>query len=447
MRRRSVRAMRTLASVIVVVALGAFAAPQAVAAPTFHAEKYPAHLEGAQLNVQGFEGTGVASSCEEATASTEEEGASNPNADKNTLEVHPSYKKCILTLLGITSGAATVVTTGCNYVFHAAKPNTTEGSTDIKCAAGKAIKIEATFLPSCVITVNAQNGLKTLEYRNEPTGPLPPPEKVEVRAEVSNIKTQIAEACGTGKTETLSEYREGEVVGGNAKLAPKGKPARFNAKAKFGAEADPVEVAINEPHWYENHVGLGIGEEAGEQALLWGKLVLTDVGGAGHIGSAECQTEWGGKVYNPQGTGGAAAPGEAKVVAFQTFNCVSEECKNKGSTLSVTPEGLGVSGAATLAWEAKLSAGPTRLRVGNNTVGSPTQIKWDVACTGAAYNKKWKGELAPELENGTAIGSAPSKLTFNSGELKVEGVTEGKVSNKLKLMGYEGGEIVSTKAP
>jgi len=33
------------------------------------------------------------------------------------------------------------------------------------------------------------------------------------------------------------------------------------------------------------------------------------------------------------------------------------------------------------------------------------------------------------------------------GELEVEAVTEGKVSNKLKLMGYEGGEIISTKAP
>jgi hypothetical protein len=269
---------------------------------------------------------------------------------------------------------------------------------------------------------------------------------VEVRAEVAGIKTIIAEACGVGKLETTSVYREGEVVGGNAKVAPAGKPARFGAKAKSGGEADPLEVAINEPHWYENHTALGTGEEAGEQVLMWGKLVLTDAGGAGHIGSAECQTEWGGKVYNPQGAGGAAGPGEAKLVAFQAFNCVSEECKNKTSTLTIAPEGLGVSGLSTLFWEAKLSAGPTRLKIGN-AAGSATSIQWKVACTGLAYSKKWTGELAPELENGTAIGSAPTKLTFNSGELKVEGVTEGKVSNKLKLMGYEGGEIVSTKSP
>jgi len=438
--------MRILASVVVVVALGAFTAAQASAAVLFHSEKYPAHVEGAALNNQGFEGTGVASNCTTATASTGEEKAPDPTKDAATLEVHPIYSGCILTLLATTSGAANVVTTGCNYVFHVAKPNTTEGSVDIKCEAGKAIKIEATFLPGCVLTVNPQLALKTIEYRNEPTGPSPAPEKVEVRAEVASIKTQIAEACGVGKAETTSEYREGEVVGGNAKLAPKGKPARFVAKAKSGTEADPTEVAINEPHFYENHVGLGIGEEAGEQALAWGKLVLTDAGGAGHIGSAECLTEWGGKVYNPQGIIGMALPGEAKLVAFQAYNCVSEACAAKGSTLTVAPEGLGVSGLSTLFWEAKLSAGPTRLKMGN-AAGSATSIQWKVACTGLAYSKSWKGELAPELENGTAIGSAPTKLTFNSGELKVEGVTEGKVSNKLKLMGYEGGEIVSTKAP
>jgi len=286
------RAMRILASVVVVVALGAITAAQAAAAPTFHAEKYPAHVEGAALNFQGFEGTGVASNCEEATAQTGEEKALDPTKDSATLEVHPIYKKCILTLLGTSSGAASVVTTGCNYVFHAAKPNTTQGSTDIKCEAGKVIKIEAIFLTGCVISVPAQLGLKTIEYRNEK----PAAGEVEVRAEVSGIKTTIAETCGVGKTETTSKYREGEVVGGNAKLAPEGKPARFGAKAKSGAEADPLEVAINEPHWYENHTALGTGEESGEQALMWGKLVLTDAGGDGHIGSAECQTEWGGKV-------------------------------------------------------------------------------------------------------------------------------------------------------
>ena len=139
-----------------------------------------------------------------------------------------------------------------------------------------------------------------------------------------------------------------------------------------------------------------------------------------------------------------AAAGAAKLVAFQAFNCVSEECKNKGSTLTVTPEGLGVSGLSTLGWEAKLGS---VLKIGNETVGSPTQIKWKVACTGLAYSKSWAGELGAALESGTAIGSAPTKLTFGTGELKVEGTKEGKVTNKLKMMGYEGGEIISTKNP
>jgi len=450
------RSMRILASVVVVVALGAITAAQASAAPAFHAEKYPVHISGAALNNQGFEGTGVASNCTEATASTGEEKAVDPTKDATTLEVHPIYKNCILTLLGVTSGPANVITTGCNYVFHVAKPGSTEGSTDIKCEAGKAIKIEATFLPNCVITVNPQLGLKSIEYLNEPTGPSPAPEKVEIRAEVEKIKTQIAEQCGTGKLETTSEYREGEVSGGNAKLAAKGKPAKFLSKGTLSpgdVEADPIEVALNEPHWYENHVALGTGEAAAEQALMWGKLVFTDAGAG--IGTAECATEWGGKVYNPQGVGGVAIPGEGKISAFQAYNCTSTVCEaTDASKLSVAPEGLGVLVEGSVAkfgeWEAKLTPGPTRLHIGNKTSGSATQIKLHVLCpktTGAEYNKKWKGELAPELENGTAIGSAPTKLTFNSGELEVEAVTEGKVSNKLKMMGYEGGEIVSTKAP
>jgi len=216
-------------------------------------------------------------------------------------------------------------------------------------------------------------------------------------------------------------------------------------------------VALNEPHWYENHVPLsaqsGRPGQEGEQALLWGKLLLADAGSG--IGTAECQTEWGGNVYNPGGAVGSAAAGEAKIDGFQAYNCTSTVCETTdNSRLSVEPEGLGVvvegGVARRLEWEAKLSAGPTRLRLGDKTAGSSTQIKWHLVCPktgGAEYNKKWKGELAPELENGTAVGSSPSKLTFNSGELEVEATTEGKVSNKLRMMGFEGGEIISTKNP
>jgi hypothetical protein len=445
------RAKRLLASVVAVVAFSAIAAAQAAASPEFHAEKYPVKVEGSATNFQGFEGTGVASNCEAATAKTEEEGALNPTKDSKKLEVHPKYEKCILTLLGATSGAANVVTTGCNYVFNAAKPNEPTGTVDIKCATGKEIKIEATFLPGCVITVGPQTALAKIEYRNEPAG------KVEVRAEVSNIKTKIAEACGTGKLETTSKYREGEVTGGNAKLAPEGHPAKFVSEGKSGVEADPIEVALNEAHWYENHVGLGAqsglpGEE-GEPTLMWGKVTLSSVG----TGAVECLTEWGGHVYNPQGVGGQAVPGETKIAAFHAYDCTAAECEaTLKSKLEITPEGLGIIVTAGVAkegaWEGKLGIGaPVRLKIGNKTAGSATAIKWHLNCpktTGGEYVKTWSGELAPEIENGTAIGSAPSKLTFNSGELEVgAGPEKGTAAGKVKLMGYEGGEIVSIKNP
>jgi hypothetical protein len=217
------------------------------------------------------------------------------------------------------------------------------------------------------------------------------------------------------------------------------------------------------PHWYENHVALGPqsggpGEE-GEDTLMWGKSVLTDAGAG--IGTAECLTEWGGDVFNPEGASVSAGPGETKIDAFAAYDCTSTVCEaTDKSKLSVEPEGLGVAvngakEAVSLEWEGKLAEpqpGLVRLKLGNAKPGSPTQIKWHVVCpettvSGGSYNKKWKGELAPEIENGTAIGSAPTKLTFNSGELEVESTLEGKVTNKLKLMGYEGGEIVSTKTP
>ena len=199
------------------------------------------------------------------------------------------------------------------------------------------------------------------------------------------------------------------------------------------------------PHWYENHTALekqsgGPGEE-GAPTLIWGVIAFT----APEIGEVNCQTEWGGYVFNPEGAGGQARPGEINVAAYQAYNCTSTVCET-------TLHSMLTMGAESLAWRGKLAEpqpGLVRLKVGNTTSESPTKIKLHIVCpktTGGEYNKSAQGELAPQVENGTAIGSAPSKLIFNSGELEV-GTEKATVAGKVKMMGFEGGEIITVKGP
>jgi len=210
------------------------------------------------------------------------------------------------------------------------------------------------------------------------------------------------------------------------------------------------------PHFYINHSPLGAqnggpGQE-GTDILAWGKLVLETK----TIGTITCENEFGGDVYNPEGGGvieevnlEEKPAGEAKVDAFAVYDCVNAECENTfKSKLEIIPEGLNKFGE----WEAKLfeEAGVVRLKVGNKTVGSATQIKFLIACPPNGLGEiktPSRGELTPKVKNGTLIGSAPAKIEFGagSGELELAGVSEGKVNGSLKAMGYESGEIISTK--
>src|SRR5437660_11508294 len=156
---------------------------------------------------------------------------------------------------------------------------------------------------------------------------------------------------------------------------------------------------------------------------------------------------------------GAAWPSLAnKVDSFSAYDCTNVECETTlNSKESITSEGLGVAVeggvAKSLEWEGKLVNGsPTRLKVGNLTLNSPTQIKFHILCpktTSTEQNSKAKGELTPEIENGTSAGASPSKLSFGagSGELEIGTTKEGKVTGSLKTMGYEGGEIISSANP
>ena len=250
-----------------------------------------------------------------------------------------------------------------------------------------------------------------------------------------------------------------------AEIEPEGHPATvvFQGFAEATKAQEALEVGINEPHWYENHVPIaaqsGLPGAEGTDVVSWGKLVLNTV----TLGVIECQNELGGDVYNPGGAGsppgaGMAVAGELKVDSFAAYDCTNVECETTlNSKESITSEGLGVAVeggvAKSLEWEGKLVNGsPTRLKVGNLTLNSPTQIKFHILCpktTSTEQNSKAKGELTPEIENGTSAGASPSKLAFGagSGELEIGTTKEGKVTGGLKTMGYEGGEIISSANP
>jgi hypothetical protein len=209
-------------------------------------------------------------------------------------------------------------------------------------------------------------------------------------------------------------------------------------------------AAQAEPHFYSNHVALpaesgGPGAE-GKDIIAWGKLVLVTK----TIGTITCQNEFGGDAYNPGGATGAA--GESKVDAYAVYDCTNEDCEVAlKSKMEIVPEGLNKFGE----WESKLTEPELeiiRLKVGNTTPESPTQIKFLIACPPNGLGEiktPSRGELTPKLKNGTLIGSAPSKIEFGagSGELELAGVREGAVTGALKVMGYNEAEIISTSNP
>jgi hypothetical protein len=220
------------------------------------------------------------------------------------------------------------------------------------------------------------------------------------------------------------------------------------AIAAIAATAAIPAAAQAEPHFYSN--GKALAAESGEigtgkQIISWGKLELITTS----IGKLFCFNEFGGVAYNKEG-GEGAAPGEAKVQAYNVYDCTNESCEVVfKSKIEIVPEGLNKFGF----WEAKLfeEAGIIRLKVGNKTIGSPTQIKFLISCppNGSGEIKTpTRGELTPKVKNGTAL-SAPSKIEFGagSGELELAGIPEGKVAGSLKVMGYEANEIITSKNP
>jgi hypothetical protein len=227
-------------------------------------------------------------------------------------------------------------------------------------------------------------------------------------------------------------------------------------------------VAVNEPHWYSQNIGLtaqsgGAGAE-GLDILSWGTLTLKTLA----LGELTCQGAAGGDIYNPQGSEfasinnvtGEAELGKGKFDGFEAYDCTDTECEATLKTkATLIPEGLGLTVNAKKEaefgeWEGSLMPSGTQVSIGNEEAVSPTQIKFTVLCpetTAGKIESHAKGKLTPKIENGTAKGSAPGVLEFTgtseTGELEIGTVKEGLVKGKVKAMGYEGGEFIADKAP
>jgi hypothetical protein len=161
--------------------------------------------------------------------------------------------------------------------------------------------------------------------------------------------------------------------------------------------------------------------ENGQLVIAWGHLTLENT----KVGAFTCQTLVGGDLANP--TGGGAGKGLFEAVTL--YDCVEPTCEAAKGLLEVIPE--------KLEWSSVLieEAGVFRDRIEG--------IALREICVGGAGNVEFHGMLKPNVEAGTIIGAAPAKLGFGagSGELQsLEGA--GTVAARLKLMGFEGGEII-----
>jgi hypothetical protein len=224
--------------VAVVVALFGVSAASA-SASTFLAEKYPVLVKGSSLNIQGFEILGAVSVCEHATFMTGEDDAKDPTGPSETLLIHPKYTGCHVSIAGAVLTAATVTTTGCNFIFHAALPLPESGTVDIECLAGKLIEI-APAVAGCVISVGSigNTGLKEILYMNDE----PVAGNVTVRANVTNITWKATSACGLAKAEgNEAKYKEGEITSLDVAKLGTG-PAKADAEGFHEGLGDALKI-------------------------------------------------------------------------------------------------------------------------------------------------------------------------------------------------------------
>jgi hypothetical protein len=235
-----------------------------------------------------------------------------------------------------------------------------------------------------------------------------------------------------GKADPILKYAEEHINDADSEIVKNSKttPPTYWFIMNSGVEWEKdlrVLQPPSAPHWYENGVRLAeTALENGEPVIAWGHLTLENT----KIGTVTCQTLAGGDIANPIG-GGA---GKGALEAVTLYDCTAPTCQAAKGLLEVIPE--------KPEWSSVLieEAGAFRDRIEGIAL-------WEI-CVGGATNVEFHGLLKPGLEAGTMIGSGPSKLNFeaNSGSLESsEG--PGALAGKLKLMGFEGGEVIRAKNP
>jgi hypothetical protein len=185
-------------ALVAVLAMSAFVASAASAAPEFTASAYPATSTGS--NTKGSEAftlDGTSVLCDSHFASH------SLAAANSTLTVTPTYSNC--EAFGFLN--ATVNTEGCTYVFHATErvsAGVYNHHVDVVCPTGKSIKIEA---GTCKAEVKAQNGRTTVKTTNSGGSVT-----VQPNTSVSTTVTQDGFGCPLAGTGTRNGTYHGHVV-------------------------------------------------------------------------------------------------------------------------------------------------------------------------------------------------------------------------------------------
>jgi hypothetical protein len=113
---------------------------------------------------------------------------------------------------------------------------------------------------------------------------------------------------------------------------------------------------------------------------------------------------------------------------------VAPTCEGAGGKLEVIPE--------KLEWSSLLIEEAGTFRDKLEGVGLR------VICAASALNVEFHGTLKPRYKAGSSIGLAPSKLEFEASSGSLESTEgPGALTGNLKVMGFEGSEVIRVKNP
>jgi hypothetical protein len=210
--------------------------------------------------------------------------------------------------------------------------------------------------------------------------------------------------------------------------------------------AMPAAAQATVPHYYRG--GVLIPQEEEVPILTWGTITMTSEVVAG----TTCQVAAIGDVLNP--AGGGAGLGEFEHVVFA--DCSNAECPE--GQVEIEGEKYEKEFDVNVpyeTWRAELigTAAPFRDDI--------TEVTLELGCFArnpahehiilGPYSCKTSPPTfiaAPEWKNGTNLGNGQSKLVFHEKE-DMFGCSEGafaeKIANSLKIMGFNGSELITVK--